>query len=53
MSDKSIQEKIYEPIEDDLNLVIEEIINESEKVPENASNIETKLEHVFQLLENV
>ena len=47
MSDKSIQEKIYEPIEDDLNLVIEEIINESEKVPENASNIETKLEHVF------
>ena len=43
MSDKSIQEKIYEPIEDDLNLVIEEIINESEKVPENASNIETKL----------
>ena len=47
MSDKSIQDLIYKPVSENLDIVIREIIKESEQVPKNASGIGDRLQHIL------
>ncbi|MBI20735.1 MAG: hypothetical protein CL780_00620 [Chloroflexi bacterium] len=49
MSDVSIQNLIYKPISENLDIVIREIINESEQVPKNASGIGDRLQHILSV----
>ena len=49
MSDKSIQDLIYKPVSENLDIVIREIIKESEQVPKNASGIGDRLQHILSV----
>jgi geranylgeranyl pyrophosphate synthase len=47
MSDDSVQQRIYGPVEKDLDKVVEELLSQSDRIPENTTGIEDRLKHVL------
>ena len=41
MSDDSVQQRIYGPVEKDLDKVVEELLSQSDRIPENTTAIES------------